>query len=90
MLFSADCTWFSARAASAGVVAGFVRGVALDRLDEVGQQVGTTLELHGDVAPRLIHPHIEPNQPVVGRPQVDTDDGDERDDDADDDECVHG
>ncbi len=64
--------------------------VSLDRLDEVRDEVGTTLELHGDVAPRLVHADVQRHERVVRRPQVDTDDDDEQDDDADDDEPFHG
>ncbi len=58
-------------------------GVALDRLDEVRDQVGATLELHRDVAPRLVDAHVELDEAVVGRPQVDPDDHSEGDDDQD-------
>src|SRR6187431_2480877 len=55
--------------------------IALHRLDQVRQQIGSTLQLDGDVAPRLVDAHIERDQRVVCRPQVDADDDDERHDD---------
>ena len=67
-----------------------VRRVALDRLDEVRDQVGTTLELHRDVAPRLVDAHVQRDQRVVRGPQVDADDQHECDDDEDGDEPFHG
>ena len=60
-----------------------MRGVALHRLDEVRQQVGSPLELDRDVAPRLVDAHVQRDERVVGRPQVDADDDDERHDDED-------
>jgi hypothetical protein len=66
-----------------------VGGVSLDRLDQVRQQVGPSLELHGDVAPRLVDAHIEGDESVVGGPEVDADDDGEQHDDTDDDEDFH-
>src|SRR5262245_48065623 len=42
-----------------------VRRVALDRLDQVGHQVGAALELHVDVRPRLLGPLPQPDELVV-------------------------
>lgn len=38
--------------------------VALDRLDQVGDEVGPTLELHVDAAPALLHQIAAANQPI--------------------------
>jgi len=48
-----------------------VCGVALDCLDEVRNEVGTTLHLHRDVAPGLVDADVEFHEAVVGRPEVD-------------------
>jgi hypothetical protein len=66
-----------------------VRGVALDRLDQVRDEVGTTLELHRDVAPRLVDTHVQRDERVVRCPEVDSDDRDEHDDDDDRNEPFH-
>ena len=60
-------------------------GVALDRLDEVRDQVMAALQLDVDLAPRLLHQVAELDQAVVDadRPQ------DEQHDDTDDDELEH-
>ena len=63
-----------------------MRRVSLDRLDEVGKQIGATLELVGDVAPRLIDPDIERDEGVVRRPQIDPRDRQDCDDHDDGDE----
>ena len=53
------------------------------------QQVGAALELHGDVAPGLVDAHVEGDERVVGRPEVDADDDRQQHDDADEDEDFH-
>src|SRR3954447_822973 len=44
-----------------------VGGVALDRLDEVRDQIVATLELHSDLRPRRIDPVPQPDDAVVGQ-----------------------
>jgi hypothetical protein len=44
-----------------------LRGVALDRLDEVRDQVVAALELHLDGAPGLVDLVARADQPVVGK-----------------------
>ena len=63
-----------------------VRGIPLHRLDQIREQVGASLQLHGDVAPRLVDANVQLHQRVVRRPQVDTGDDDDRDDDDSDDD----
>ncbi len=44
-----------------------VRGIAFDRADEVGHEVGAASELDGDPAEAFLHQRAEPDQPVVDR-----------------------
>ena len=62
-----------------------VRGVALDRLDEVRDQVVATLELNVDLAPCLLHEVAQLDEAVV---HADRPEG-EQHDDGDDDELEH-
>jgi hypothetical protein len=59
-----------------------MRGIALDGLNEVGDQIGPPLELDGNTAPCLVTVKVELDQPVIGGPQVNSDDHDDEDDDA--------
>ena len=43
-----------------------VRGIALDRLDEVGDEVAAPLQLDIHLRPAVVHAVAEPDQPVVG------------------------
>src|SRR5690606_17678929 len=43
----------------------FVFGVALDGLDQVGDEIVATLQLDVDLAPRLLHEVAQANQAVV-------------------------
>ena len=47
----------------------FITGVALDRLDNVGDQIVPALELNVDIAPRAVTPHPQRNEVVVDRNQ---------------------
>jgi len=58
--------------------AALVGGVALDGLDQVGNQVMAALELDVDVRKRLLDPLPECDQPVVGEREEDHDDDDDR------------
>ena len=42
-----------------------VGGIALDRLDQVGDEVGAAAQLDGDAAERLVDQRPKPDQPVV-------------------------
>jgi hypothetical protein len=42
-----------------------VLGVALDGIDQVRDQVDTTLQLNGNVAPGFVGPLVKPHQTVV-------------------------
>ena len=48
-----------------------VRRVALDRLDEVRDQVAAPLELHLDLRPGVVDAVAQPDEPVVERDQED-------------------
>ncbi|MNE47646.1 hypothetical protein D3C80_1420580 [compost metagenome] len=63
-----------------------MRGVALHRLDQIGDQILTLLQLHVDVGERLIGRLIQRHQFVVG---PDDDEQQNDDDDADDDQGDH-
>ena len=68
-----------------------VRGVALDGLDEVGDQLVPALELDIHIGPRLAHVGPDAHQPVVDRQHVDQrQEDDHADDDQDDHGRVHG
>src|SRR6266508_1133445 len=56
-------------------------GVALDGLDQVGDQVVTALELHVDLAPRVVDMVPPPNQAVVDQHGHDQQHDDDRHDD---------
>src|SRR2546423_15579031 len=62
---------------------GFMCRVALDRFDEVRDEVMSPLELDVDVRPGLLHTLAERDEPVVGR---DEEEGDHPNDDKDDDD----
>jgi hypothetical protein len=55
--------------------------IALDGLDEIGDEVVPTLELDVDLGPRRVDPVAEPDEAVV--------DGDEKDDQQKDDDQQH-
>ena len=61
-----------------------VGGVALDRLDQVADQVVPAGELDVDLAPGLLHEVAQPDQAVVGRDGPADDDHQQDDDDDDD------
>ena len=67
-----------------------VGGVALDRLDQVADQVVPAGELDVDLAPGLLHEVAQPDQAVVGRDGPADDDEQQDDDDDDDDGGGHG
>ena len=48
-----------------------VGGVALDRLDQVGDEVDPALELDVDLVPAVLHPVALHHQRVVGRDEED-------------------
>ncbi len=58
-----------------------VGGVSLDRLDEVGDEVGSSLQLHRDAAPRLVDADLQLHQRVVRGPQIDAGEQDHSDND---------
>src|SRR5690606_30979935 len=57
----------------------FMGSIALDRFDEVRNQVSSTLQLNGNIAPRFVDANIECEQGVVGCPKVQTNDDNESD-----------
>jgi hypothetical protein len=65
--------------------AALVRGIALHRLDQVGDEVAALLQLHVDVSEGLVDVLPQPDQPVVDPHQhEDQDDNDTNDDEGDD------
>ncbi len=62
-----------------------VRGVALDRLDQVGDEVVAPLELHADLRPRGVDAVAQLDEPVVARDEPDHEHQDDGDDDDPDD-----
>ena len=63
-----------------------VGGVALDRLDQVRDQVVPALELHADLRPRVVDPVPQPDEAVVPGDEHEHDQDDDHDDD---DYCDH-
>ena len=45
--------------------AAFVRGISLDRFDQVGDQVVAALELNVNIRPGVVTLHAQPNESVV-------------------------
>ena len=64
-----------------------VRGVALDRLDEVRDQVVAAAELDVDLGPRVLRAVPQPDEPVVDE---DEEEEQRRDDHDDDHQPDHG
>ena len=60
-----------------------MRGIALHRLDEVGDQILTLLQLHVDVGERLVGALVQGDQLVIGAYDDEQHQGD---DDGDDDQ----
>jgi hypothetical protein len=77
--------WPAARLDDVLERAALVRGVALDRLDEVADEVVPAGELDVDLAPGLLHQVAQLDEAVVGRDGP-ADDGDEQHHDGDDDD----
>jgi len=68
--------------------------IALHRVDEIWDQIGSALELDRDVAPGLIDADTQLHERVVSGPEIDADGNDQYDDHSDDDEHrnenIHG
>ena len=54
-----------------------VGGIALHRLDQIGNEVGAALQLHVDAAPAFRHQVLVTDECVVGIDQIATDGDDE-------------